>query len=589
VSAWTCGCGTANPNEARFCGNCGRGRPASSPPERAEPASDARASRLGWEPAPAGPGAREGAYKPPPKPDPWIGQLVMGRYRVVSVIGEGAMGIVYRAEQKMGQATRPVALKLLHAAYTSDEALRARFLRECEVVVSLEHPNTIKFYDFGELEDGSLAIVMEFIDGESLADRLERGPIPPQQALHIVGQICGSLHEAHARGIIHRDLKPENILLASRADESDIVKVCDFGIAKTVGLETEGPQLTLAGMVVGTPPYMSPEQVSSGDLDGRSDIYSLGVMTYEMLTGRYPFADARSVFEWAQRHLHATPMPIDQHPIAEAISPRARAAIMRSLAKQREQRQATVLEFAREILAEGQIDQGWGLSTHLPSRSVAETALMTSQPAAFDLPQTSHGGVRTPHVPTPPPKKGSWLAPLLVLSLLLGAASALAVFFAFIYEPPGQPRTQPEPPPEDAAVMRPVEDDGLPDDWMRSVVSASRGVESPGFAVGAGDDRYATIPRNGTLLLELAPGATITTDHGEDPDMEVFVPDISGPYRVEVAADGEHFFVIVSDVAGTVTLDLDQYEIVNVRYVRITARGSRPVLLDAIGVFRVGP
>ncbi|MCB9617300.1 MAG: protein kinase [Sandaracinus sp.] len=191
--------------------------------------------------------------------DPLIGKILLGRYRVVRVLGEGGMGKVYLAEQKMGTATRKVAIKTLHQELNADPQLVARFHRECETVIELHHPNTVQFYDFGELEDKTLFIVMEFIEGEDLAHRLQRGPVDQPTADKLLIQICGSLHEAHQRGIVHRDLKPENVLLTSRGGQSDFVKVLDFGIAKRSEAEDESKaKLTKQGMVLGTPPYMSP-------------------------------------------------------------------------------------------------------------------------------------------------------------------------------------------------------------------------------------------------------------------------------------------------------------------------------------------
>jgi serine/threonine protein kinase len=192
--------------------------------------------------------------------DPLIGRVLLGRYRPLSVLGEGGMGKVYLSEQKMGAATRKVAIKTLHPELSGDPQLVARFHRESETVIGLRHPNTIQFYDFGELEDQTLIIVMEFIEGRPLSKVLEEeGAIDPARADKIIIQICGSLHEAHQNGIVHRDLKPENVLLTNQGGQSDFVKVLDFGIAKKDDAEDpQAAKLTKQGMVLGTPPYMSP-------------------------------------------------------------------------------------------------------------------------------------------------------------------------------------------------------------------------------------------------------------------------------------------------------------------------------------------
>mgnify|MGYP001385436252 FL=1 len=282
--------------------------------------------------------------------DPLVGKVLLGRYRPISVLGEGGMGKVYLAEQKMGTATRKVAIKTLHPELSNDAQLVARFHRESETVIELRHPNTIQFYDFGELDDGALIIVMEYIQGKPLAKVLEEeGAIDPSRADKIIIQACGSLHEAHQRGIVHRDLKPENILLTDQGGQSDFVKVLDFGIAKRDDAEDPNQaKLTKQGMVLGTPPYMSPEQFSGQQLDARSDIYSLGVMVYEMLTGKLPF-EAATPWEWATKHLTAQPAPLSSHPAGAMVPANKQAAVMKALSKNRDERQPTVLAFLQEI------------------------------------------------------------------------------------------------------------------------------------------------------------------------------------------------------------------------------------------------
>src|SRR5579859_5487422 len=226
-----------------------------------------------------------------PSPDPLVGQTLGGKYRVVRLIGEGGMGCVYEGEQPLGTTKRRVAIKTLHPLLSRDAQIKLRFDREVGTIAELEDPHTIQVFDSGATVDGILYIVMEYLQGRSLADLLEKeGPLAADRTLTILQQVCGSLEEAHARGIVHRDLKPDNIVLIERARQKDYVKVLDFGIAKRAREEDSGQQkLTQQGMFGGTPPYMSPEQFSDRPIDARSDIYSLGVVTYEMLTGRLPF------------------------------------------------------------------------------------------------------------------------------------------------------------------------------------------------------------------------------------------------------------------------------------------------------------
>jgi serine/threonine-protein kinase len=352
-------CQHENIDGARFCANCGALMPTVSEP---------------------------GA-------DPMIGQLIGGRYRITGVLGEGGMGIVYVGEQQMGSTVRKVAIKTLHAHLSKDPSVLARFHRECGTVAQLEHPNTIKFYDFGSTADGTLYIAMEFVAGHSLADVIQHGPLSPERVIKIMRQVCGALDEAHMQGIIHRDLKPENIVLTDRAGETDFVKVLDFGIAaRTESADAAKEQkLTQQGMVLGTPPYMSPEQFTGKALDSRSDIYSLGVMTYEMLAGRLPF-DADTPWQWATQHMSVQPIPFEVSAPSKNIPDGMRKAILRALSKHKEDRQPTAREFFAELSDGGRMtveshhdsnpggSSGTAAMAQLPDFVAPGPAPMTSSP-----------------------------------------------------------------------------------------------------------------------------------------------------------------------------------------------------------------
>ncbi|HMR76446.1 MAG TPA: serine/threonine-protein kinase, partial [Polyangiaceae bacterium] len=312
--------------------------------------------------------------------DALIGQIIGGRYRVTGVLGEGGMGIVYIGEQQMGSTVRKVAIKTLHSHLSKDPSVLARFHRECGTVAQLEHPNTIKFFDFGSTADGTLYIAMEFVKGEPLSDTIEkRGPISADRVLKIMKQVCGALEEAHDQGIIHRDLKPENVILTERAGEKDFVKVLDFGIAaRSESADAQKEQkLTQQGMVLGTPPYMSPEQFTGKALDLRSDIYSLGVMAYEMLTGKLPF-EADTPWQWATQHMTAQPLPFEVTAPTSAIPEALRAAILRALAKERESRQDSAKEFFAELSGGGGITVDEPAGSQDPAK--AGTAAMAAAP-----------------------------------------------------------------------------------------------------------------------------------------------------------------------------------------------------------------
>ncbi|MBK9264495.1 MAG: protein kinase [Polyangiaceae bacterium] len=296
--------------------------------------------------------AKCGAPLPTPTSDedPLIGSIVGGRYRITDILGEGGMGRVYTAEQQMGTTVRKAAVKTLLAQYAKDPQVLARFNRECGTVAELEHPNTIKVYDFGQTNTGELYIAMELLVGTSLEEALEKGgAMQPERVERIIGQAAGSLQEAHDKGIVHRDLKPANIFLTKRAGEDDYVKVLDFGIAKRAERpDSKEQKLTQQGTVLGTPPYMSPEQFRGQELDARSDIYSLAVVTYEMLTGRLPF-EADTPWAWATQHLTAQPFPFEVTPVGANVPPKMRAAILRGLEKDRNKRQASVKQFFEEL------------------------------------------------------------------------------------------------------------------------------------------------------------------------------------------------------------------------------------------------
>jgi serine/threonine protein kinase len=553
--------------------------------------------------------------------DPFVGQLIGGRYRVDRVIGEGGMGRVYYAEQQLGKAKRAVALKVLHAAQSQDPTLRQRFYRECELVVTLSHPNTIQFYDFGELEDGRLYIVMELIAGRSLAQAIAEGPLPLARVERIAVQMAGSLGEAHARGIVHRDLKPDNILLSARGGEPDFVKVCDFGIAKHVDPAPDAHKLTLQGTLIGTPRYMSPEQLTGGDVDARSDIYSVGLILYEALTGRPPF-QARSAMEWAAKHTTADPEPFEAYPWTARLPDATKRAVLRALEKLPNARQQTVGELAAELMSRGEAPAlSVGPVVITPSsladlRPVDVSApTLHAGPAARDM-RTSHASPgamrRDAPSPSPSPTPGArvvlpshtsseMLSPaparggfgtfawiVAVLGALIGAAGVSAFFY--------RDRLFPAPRPSVPA----REDAGLPIDagldgggtsyvaraWFRIVLEQEETAEAAN-ALGSPDHTYAQIRPRGSMVLETPAGARLLTDGGPGPDLVINVDDVaSGRYRVEVGVKKGEWQLVGSQLVGSMTFDLDPFGEPRIRYVRITNRGTRNVYVDSAGAYR---
>ena len=228
------------------------------------------------------------------EPDPLIGRVINGRFKIVSVIARGGMGKVYKAEQ--APLGRLCALKVLSPKYEGDRdpEFHKRFFLEASTAAKLSHANTVTIFDYGQDGDDLYYIAMEFIEGRTLHRVLrEEGPLNEARTAVIASQICRSLREAHGLGVVHRDLKPGNILVAERADERNVVKVLDFGLVKDVTGEAE--DLTQAGLFMGSPKYMAPEQILGGEITPRTDIYSLGVMMFEMLVGKVPFDRGASV------------------------------------------------------------------------------------------------------------------------------------------------------------------------------------------------------------------------------------------------------------------------------------------------------
>ncbi len=381
--------------------------------------------------------------------DPMIGQLLGGKYKVLRLIGEGGMGAVYEGEQPLGTTKRRVAVKTLHPHLSRDPKIKARFEREVGTVAELEHPNTIQVHDFGATPEGILYIVMEYLQGRSLAGELEKqGPMSPERVVNVLQQVCGSLEEAHGRGIVHRDLKPDNVVLVERAGKKDFVKVLDFGIAKRSKEEdNEEQKLTQQGMVLGTPPYMSPEQFTGRPIDSRSDIYSLGVMTYEMLTGLLPFK-ATTAWEWATQHMTQPPIPIETIPQGARTTEAMRAALRRALAKNPDERFQNVHEYIEAFSGAGvgpapqqrtevgpplDVAAAFGPSPSNPGAPPMMAGMAPGMPPQGYTPAAGNVAFPTPAaIPQAPPREtgGGNRKALLAVAGVIAAVSVVAIAFA---------------------------------------------------------------------------------------------------------------------------------------------------------------
>ena len=284
--------------------------------------------------------------------DPFIGRDILnGQFQILQKIGSGGMGSVYKALQPA--MNRMVAVKILHPKLANRKDLVSRFRREARAMSHLTHPNTVKVYLYGELEDGSLYIVMEYLDGKNLNQTVRaEGPMSLERGLPILIQACNALEEAHRAGIIHRDLKPENIFLSQQGGMKDYAKVLDFGLAKVTEREMRPGSiiLTQEGMVFGTPEFMSPEQAQGKTLTPASDIYSLAVILYEVLTGKLPF-DAKNPMEYILLHVTAKPKPINERVPGKTFPPLLWSVLEKALAKKSEDRYASGAEFAHALTA----------------------------------------------------------------------------------------------------------------------------------------------------------------------------------------------------------------------------------------------
>ncbi len=280
-----------------------------------------------------------------------IGRTIAGKYVVEALVGQGAMGAVYKVRQIALGTT--LALKILHGHLASDPMFAARFLREAQAASRIDHPSSMRVVDFGEESDGLLYIAMEYVDGRTLAKIIEdEAPLRVSRIVDIASQALAALAVAHDLGVIHRDLKPENIMVLEGKDDEgrvhDIVKVCDFGVAKLLESEARLPNVTAKGLVVGTPEYMSPEQACGEELDTRSDIYAMGVLLFHLMTGKVPF-DSSTPFGTA--FMHVNDEPTRPRLLNPRVDVRLEKICLKAMRKKPEDRYASARELRSELRA----------------------------------------------------------------------------------------------------------------------------------------------------------------------------------------------------------------------------------------------
>jgi serine/threonine-protein kinase len=319
-------------------------------------------------------GASAAPTKAPALPDPLVGRVIGERFKITGVIARGGMGKVYRAEQ--APLGRVCAVKVLNPSYSGgqDPEFHKRFFLEASIASRLTHPNTVTIFDYGKTEDDIYFMAMEYLDGRTLYRAIRQaGYFTEDRAAHVARQICRALREAHGIGVIHRDLKPANIYLVEHGDESDFVKVLDFGLVKHVSSENRGEELTQTGLFMGSPKYMAPEQIRGDHVDARTDIYALGVILYEMVTGKVPF-DRPSSVQTLMAHVHEPPPPIRQINPKAIVSPALEETLARCMAKNPDQRFASMEEVLASLkLAAGPVavQSGANLPSPAPSGSGA--------------------------------------------------------------------------------------------------------------------------------------------------------------------------------------------------------------------------
>jgi serine/threonine protein kinase len=367
-------------------------------------------------------------------PPSMIGRVIDRKYRLDARIGFGGMGDVYRASRLV--IGDQVAIKILHAAHVSDPQAGERFRREAQAAARLKHPNAVSIYDFGVTSDGLVYLVMELVEGQNLRQIIkQQGPLAPATVSEITNQVCSALQVAHQQNVVHRDLKPDNIMVNVTISGLR-VKVLDFGIAKLRDLATGN--LTVTGNVMGTPHYMSPEQCLGEEIDNRSDLYSLGVVMYQMLTGSLPFNSSTSTAVVMQ---HVNKEPPSLRSINLSISPAVEAVVLRALAKRREDRPQSADALARELGAAVNAIAPQPIAAPVPRveppyrqpQQMPTTVMNTPASGSAGYLSLGQDRVTGPVQPAASSARSKLLAVAVVVTLILLAGSIAGYLFFFSF------------------------------------------------------------------------------------------------------------------------------------------------------------
>jgi eukaryotic-like serine/threonine-protein kinase len=363
--------------------------------------------------------------------DPLIGQVFSQKFKILSLIARGGMGAVYKAEQ--APLGRACAVKVLTPNLEDEQRVdfQRRFFKEASVAAKLTHPNAVTIYDYGRADDGQFFMAMELLDGQPLVKAVrEGGPIPEDRAVHIGRQICRALREAHSLGVIHRDIKSANIFLVQRAEgEEDFVKVLDFGLVKDIDGDDQPAateDMTQAGALMGSPKYMAPEQIQGEKTDGRTDIYALGVVLYEVMTGRVPF-DKSTTIATLMAHMSEQPLPLSQANPMITVSPAFEQLILRCMAKSPDDRFSSIDEVLGALKRLGDPNQSAMTMTAEFSASSGPQSLTFSGPHVFVAGSTAPQGPDAARSTPPPAPSGKRKGLMVALGLAAALGGALLI------------------------------------------------------------------------------------------------------------------------------------------------------------------
>jgi len=506
--------------------------------------------------------------------DELVGRVINDRFRIISVIARGGMGRVYRAEQvPLG---RMVAIKTLDPRSTGgehDPQFQQRFFLEASVASKLQHPNTVTVFDYGRTADDLYFIAMELVEGRSLLNLVrQEAPLPAARVVHIAMQIARSLREAHRLDVIHRDLKPGNVLLARHGDEEDFVKVLDFGLVKHIESEAD-QELTKAGLFMGSPKYMSPEQIRGERVDGRGDIYSLGVVMYEMLSGKVPFERENTV-KVLMAHMHEPVPPLQVEGCPEALI----QLVMRCLAKDAVHRPASMDEViallkqasGAYLTASGafalsqeirlsQVPPGMGPTpSHGFGYGNNSVVQPLPQPPSVDgISVHSVSGVLPHALPAAPAPSGSasWLPKVAVVLSLAIAGGFLALRFSERGSSLNVPSTPTAPAPVAAPSAPPVTTPAIPTPTTEP--GSAEPTRGPQAQPQPGDTPVAAAQHHVLVRLTSSPsGATVTADgkvYGQTPADIEWWGELAAPGRqitFSFEKDGYDKATVVRSVHG---------------------------------------